>query len=520
MKRSGLRLSGGVVVALILAAAFIARWSIADKDSYWLDELLSVDTYGVGNKSLAAAIKKLATSSIHPPLYQLILYGWMTLFGDVERTTRTLSNVYVTAAGLCVYLAVRRPLGERRAVLSTLVFSFMYVPVKFALETRSYGQSLFLSTLSTWALFDWMRLLDQQHSFRNALGSRPALVLMAANFLMLMTHYYNVFFLTVQGAFVVAWTLRWSRAGALLRVVRAASALILPLALQLAVWGPVMAQSYQRNAEKFLATEALEGPFFAFWRYAIAPALREIPLVFPALLGVLALVFLAKQVLLARRTRREHPTGRATFIAYALTTSFGAFVVAWALFAASGHARYVDRYFAFTAPAIAVLLVCALEQLVAPLCGRTALARSYVRWPALYAVAALALILPSTYRVITKSKADWRGTAKQVVELVESDPSHEYAVFSSGFTTYPSLNYYFKRYGSKVRVASYFGRDTKKAFSPSARKKLAGKDFLVLTFTHLEASDYDKLLLDLDRRYELHKKQLHDGQGIVVYRIK
>src|SRR5690349_102389 len=93
MKRAGARLHGGLAIALILAVAFLARWSIADMHSYWLDELLSVDTYGIGNESLGAAIKRLATSSIHPPLYQAILYGWMTLFGDLERTTRTLSNV-------------------------------------------------------------------------------------------------------------------------------------------------------------------------------------------------------------------------------------------------------------------------------------------------------------------------------------------------------------------------------------------------------------------------------------------
>lgn len=521
MRLGGLRLDGRLAVAVILVVAFLARWSTAGLHSYWLDELLSVDTYGIGNKSLGAAIERLAKSSIHPPLYQAILYGWMTLFGDLERTTRTLSNVYVTAAGLLVYLAVRRPLGERRALFATLVFSFSYVPVKYALETRSYGQSLFLSTLSTWALLDWLRVLSKEHSFRNALASRPALVLMLANFLLLMTHYYNVFFLTMQGAFVLGWTIRWSRGGLpmrLVRLARATSALVLPLVLQLAVWGPVMAKSYRRNSGKFLADETLEGPFFAFWRYALSTMVREIPLAIPAAIGALVLVFLAKQITLARRSRAEQPTGRATFVAYSLATSFGTFVVAWALFAASGHSRYVDRYFAFTAPALAVLFVCALEQLVVPLSSRTTLARSYLRWSALYAVLALALIVPSTYRVIWKGKKDWRGTAQQIIALAEADPARRFLVLSTGYTTYPSLDYYFERYGSKLRVAEYLTKDKGFAKRGKLDKKIAQHDFVVLTFTHLTPDDYPKTRSELGKRYTLHKQLIHNKVGLLVYR--
>lgn len=533
MKRQGLRLplAGSLALALILAAGFMARWSIADQQSYWLDELLSVDTYGVGNKSLGDAIKRLAASSIHPPLYQSILYGWMKLFGDVEPTTRMLSNVYVTLAGLFLYLAARRPMGERRALFATLLFSFMYVPVRYSVETRSYGQSLFLSTLSTWALFDWLRLLSKEHSWRNALGSRPAVSMMAASFLLLMTHYYNVFFLAMQGVFVVGWTLRrsWDR-GAPRKLARVTTALLLPLLTQLAVWGPAMAKSYKKRSEQFLATEDMEGPFAAFWRYALGNAIGNVTAAVLTVLSVLALVFFAKEIALARRSRSVRPADRATFLTYALATSIGTFFVAWALFVASGHARYSNRYFSYTAPAIAVLLVCTLEQLITPIVhgapgffsrlrGRTVLARGYLRWSALFAVLSLGLVLPSTYDVIAKPKADWRGTGKQVAELIKADARHRYVVFSSNFTRYPSLDYYFKRYGSKAKVAHYFGRDSNKPFSAKTLQSLRGKNYLVVTFTHLKAEEYDKLLPDLDQRFERSKTALRDGVGYIVYRI-
>lgn len=528
--RQGLRLerAGRTGVALIIALVFVARWLLADQQSYWLDELLSVDTYGVGsNKTLAEALERLAKSSIHPPLYQSILYGWMKLVGDLEGATRTLSNVYVSAAAVCLYFIAERRLGVRRAVISVLFFSLMNVPFRFALETRSYGQSMFLSALSSWALLELMSLLAAQSSWRAVLASRPALVVMAANFLLLMTHYYNVFFLVAQGVFALAWMARQSRSrGTLLALLKVATPLVLPLLAQLAVWGPVMARSYKSRTKQFVAAaEGPEDPIYAFWRYAVAPALRYVPSVLLVLIGLLAIVFLVKQVGLMRRVRRAPPAGRSTLIAYALATALGPFAIAWALFSVSGHERYVDRYFAFTAPAIAMLLVLVLEQAVSPLgrFGNRFLARSYLRWSAAYAIVALGLILPSTYRVISRPKADWRGTAKLIADITAGDPGHKYLVYSTGFVAYPSLNYYFERYGSKAKVAAVVAQGPAEKGASALtrnRKQIEKHDFLILAFTHLPAKKFPNTLASLAKRYELHANLIQDGEGIVIYRVK
>ena len=41
---------------------------------YWLDELYSVAIYGIWNPGVGAAVERLANTSVHPPLYQAILY--------------------------------------------------------------------------------------------------------------------------------------------------------------------------------------------------------------------------------------------------------------------------------------------------------------------------------------------------------------------------------------------------------------------------------------------------------------
>jgi hypothetical protein len=57
-------------IVVFLSAIFIARLFLADWNSYWSDELLSVAVYGVWNDDLVAMVSHLADNSIHPPLYQ------------------------------------------------------------------------------------------------------------------------------------------------------------------------------------------------------------------------------------------------------------------------------------------------------------------------------------------------------------------------------------------------------------------------------------------------------------------
>jgi hypothetical protein len=434
-----------------------------------------------------------------------------------------------------LYFAAERRIGVRRAVMSVLFFSFMNVPFRFALETRSYAQSLFLSTVSSWALLELLSVLAAQRSWRAALASRPALVVMAANFLLLMTHYYNVFFLAAQGVFALGWMLRQPRqapsSGGKLGapfadLIKVAAPLALPLIAQLAVWGPVMARSYKKHAKakSFVAApEGVQDPVGALWTYAIAPTLRDVPIALIALLGLLALVFLAKQVVLLRRVPRAQPAGRSTYIAYALAIALGPFVVAWALFTASGHERYVDRYFAFTAPALAVLFVLVLEQAVSPLGRSLRVSRNYLRWSALYAIVALGLLLPSAYRVVGKPKTDWRGTAKLIADITAADPGHKYAIYSVGFTSFPSLDYYFRRYGSKAKVTQVIKQGpAEKGQFPFARDRaqIEKHDFVILAFTHLRPSKFPKTLTKMARRYDVHTNLIQNDEGIVIYRVK
>ena len=144
------------ILCLILFFSFVARLFLANWKSYWYDELLSVAIYGSNHATLVSALKGLAAHSAHPPLYHAILYYWIQIFGTEEVTTRTLSNLYITGATLCLYLLALRLFGRRVAIASALLFAFSYTATFFGLEARSYAQSLFLVTLSSLLLWRWL----------------------------------------------------------------------------------------------------------------------------------------------------------------------------------------------------------------------------------------------------------------------------------------------------------------------------------------------------------------------------
>jgi len=238
------------VLCLILFCSFVARLFLADWKSYWYDEILSVAIYGSNHATLASALKTLAMHSAHPPLYHAILYYWMQVFGTQEVATRTLSNLYITGATLCLYLLALRLFGRRVAIASALLFAFSYTATFYGLEVRSYAQSLFLVTLSSLLLLRWLGRAEGPPGWRD-LFAGPAAPLILCNVALLLTHYSNALFVIVQALFVGFFFAHRSRAGARLQALpKLAAFYAIQFALALAIWGPVALSTQKRFAAR------------------------------------------------------------------------------------------------------------------------------------------------------------------------------------------------------------------------------------------------------------------------------
>ncbi len=142
--------------------------------SYWFDELYSVV---ISRNDLSSALR-LTFEDVHPPLYQVVLWAWMALFGSGESATRALS-VVAMLAGLGVLLSLRRHLGVTTTLLLSAFVLLSPQTVYYAQETRSYALLLFLGCLCLRALITHDRrllyvsalLLGLTHYFGAILGT-------------------------------------------------------------------------------------------------------------------------------------------------------------------------------------------------------------------------------------------------------------------------------------------------------------------------------------------------------------
>ena len=111
--------------------------------SYWLDELYSVTVSGFDWQHWRTAM----LADVHPPLYQLILKGWIAVFGDSELATRMFSTLCMVAA-ILLLLSQRRWIGDRACFVTLLLVLANWLTYYYGMETRSYALLFFAALLA------------------------------------------------------------------------------------------------------------------------------------------------------------------------------------------------------------------------------------------------------------------------------------------------------------------------------------------------------------------------------------
>ena len=110
---------------------------------YWYDELWTIDAV-LGNLT---RMRQILAADVHPPLYHLILWMWIRLFGVGEVATRALSCFALAGAVPLVYALGRRlGLGRWAAAGTAGAVGMCHASAVFALETRPYTFLLLSST--------------------------------------------------------------------------------------------------------------------------------------------------------------------------------------------------------------------------------------------------------------------------------------------------------------------------------------------------------------------------------------
>jgi 4-amino-4-deoxy-L-arabinose transferase-like glycosyltransferase len=226
---------GGVLILVaLIAAGAVLRFATLSNQSFWLDEAIAINS---ARLDFSGLFDSLAHTEGNPPLYFLLLDGWMRLFGTSEAAVRSLSALFGTAAIPLAYAIGRRLATPRIGLVAAALVAFNPLLVWFSQEARPYALLVLLSGLSF--LF-----------FAEALERPRGRVLAgwaAASGLALATHYFAALLIAPE----VVWL--FVRVRPRMQLVPALAGLaIVPLALI-----PLVATQGQLQDYSFVKGEAL-----------------------------------------------------------------------------------------------------------------------------------------------------------------------------------------------------------------------------------------------------------------------
>ena len=133
---------GGLILLMALSTYMRSRYL---SGQYWIDEAI---TTGISLHPLSA-IPGVLRYDGNPPLYYMALHVWMSMFGDSESATHSLSLVFgvltVPAGGWGAW----KLFGRRAGVLAAILFAFNSWLTAYAQETRMYELMGLLGVVAT-----------------------------------------------------------------------------------------------------------------------------------------------------------------------------------------------------------------------------------------------------------------------------------------------------------------------------------------------------------------------------------
>jgi hypothetical protein len=177
-------------LALGVVLRFVARTPL------WLDEALSANIASLPIGEITEALRH----DGHPPLYYVVLHGWMEVFGTSDIGVRALSGVLSVATLPLAWLAARRRGGRPLALLTVTIVAVAPFALRYATETRMYSLVMCL------VFAGYLLLDDIVRRDRAGLLRLGGLALVTAA--LLYTHYWALWFVAAVFGVLVWRSLR------------------------------------------------------------------------------------------------------------------------------------------------------------------------------------------------------------------------------------------------------------------------------------------------------------------------
>ena len=307
-----------VLTALVVLVSVLARLHSAS--ALWLDETLSVNISRLPLSELPEALRRDGS----PPLYYLLLHGWMELFGTGSDAVRALSSLFSLACLPAAWLAGRQVADRSTGWYAVLLVGSSPFVVRYSAETRMYSLILLMVLFGVAALH---RALKEPTTRRLA----PVALLSG---LLLLTHYWALYLLAVVGVTLLALSVRGKDA----RAARRCAAALAAGGLLFAPWLPSFVFQARHTGTPWVRPPKSSAVLdtLATWSggRTLAGLLLVLLLVGAAVVALLGRPLAGGVVLSGRVDRR---------VGFLLVAGLGSLVLG-VVIAAVGSAGYAPRY--------------------------------------------------------------------------------------------------------------------------------------------------------------------------------
>src|SRR4051812_7717935 len=206
-----------LLAGLTLAGALL-RFATLDVQSYWLDEVATVNILHHGFGDMLSAV---SAGESTPQLYYIVAWAWSKLFGTGEFGLRSLSAVFGTLTIPLAFVLGRDLVGRSTGVAAAALCAFNPLLIWYSQEARSYALLVLLTGLTLWAL---LRVLDDPSSRRIAVWAAVSIASIA-------THYFAGFLVGAEAVWLLYRSPARGRVAVGIAAVAAAAVALLPLAL-------------------------------------------------------------------------------------------------------------------------------------------------------------------------------------------------------------------------------------------------------------------------------------------------
>ncbi len=180
----------GLIFTLLVTMFF--RFKGLTSQSYWLDEIWSA-YISKPDRSFISMYSEVS-KDVHPPLFQIILWGWYHIVGFNEYAGRFLSAIFGSLSVLAIFFLGKELFNKEIGLYASIIASVNWFLVYYSQEVRSYSLLFLMSIIS----YTYLVKMLNKHSKTNIF------LYLISTICLMYTHFFGLIIIATQ-MFVVIY---------------------------------------------------------------------------------------------------------------------------------------------------------------------------------------------------------------------------------------------------------------------------------------------------------------------------